>query len=81
MQHRHWLAILGAMGKSASRCNQAYALTPVEIELTWLTSLPRMAIPPPTTGLCVHAWFDVLTANASTPQRGLSQLVAYYTST
>jgi hypothetical protein len=29
--------------------NQAYALTPAEIELLWKTAPPRMPIPPPTT--------------------------------
>jgi len=29
--------------------NQAYALTPAEIELLWQTAPPRMPIPPPTT--------------------------------
>ena len=28
--------------------NQAYALTPAEIELMWKTAPPRMPIPPPT---------------------------------
>ena len=28
--------------------NQAYALTPAEIELMWQTAPPRMPIPPPT---------------------------------
>ena len=30
--------------------NQAYALTPAEIELMWKTAPPRMPIPPPATG-------------------------------
>ena len=29
--------------------NQAYALTPAEIDLTWKTAPPRMPIPPPAT--------------------------------
>jgi hypothetical protein len=29
--------------------NQAYGLTPVEIELLWKTAPPRMPIPPPAT--------------------------------
>ena len=29
--------------------NQAYALTPAEIELMWKTAPPRMPIPPPAT--------------------------------
>jgi hypothetical protein len=29
--------------------NQAYALTPAEIELLWKTAPPRMPIPPPAT--------------------------------
>jgi hypothetical protein len=29
--------------------DQAYALTPAEIELMWQTAPPRMPIPPPTT--------------------------------
>jgi hypothetical protein len=28
--------------------NQAYGLTPAEIELMWKTAPPRMPIPPPT---------------------------------
>ena len=31
--------------------NQAYALTPAEIELLWKTAPPRMPIPPPATSL------------------------------
>ena len=31
--------------------NQAYALTPAEIDLLWKTAPPRMSIPPPTTTL------------------------------
>jgi hypothetical protein len=31
--------------------NQAYALTPAEIELMWQTAPPRMPIPPPATSL------------------------------
>ena len=31
--------------------NQAYALTPAEIDLMWQTAPPRMPIPPPATSL------------------------------
>ena len=33
----------------SSLVNQAYALTPAEIELIWQTAPPRMPIPPPAT--------------------------------
>lgn len=37
--------------------NQAYGLTPAEIELMWKTAPPRMPIPPPTTsGTTTQDW-------------------------